>query len=424
MSAHDQHQENHIPMRTSPFRRAPLRRAPLRRAGLGLLALGTIATLAACSSSGAPAADPSAAATPAAAGTRLAVAYEGGILVLDGETLETVADLDSEEFTRLNPAGDGRHVMVTMSVGFQLLDTAAGTDGEPELTDIVFPADTPGHVVRHGGKTILYADGTSDTTVVETADLADAEGVPEVETIPGVEAHHGVSIVLEDGTFLTTVGNADGRTGIEVRDAAGAVVATNDQCPGVHGEGTAENVVVVFGCENGALVYDGGEITKLEAPDQPYGRMGNAWVSETSPIVVGDYKDDQDAEGYLLHRLALIDTEAKTLDVVDLPEGVEYTFRGVARGPGDLAYLIGSDGAVQVIEPETGEITDSYPVVDAWESPVEWQDPHPAITVAGDIAYVTDPAAKSVHALDLTTGKVLSSAELEVTPNEIAVAAS
>jgi outer membrane protein assembly factor BamB len=332
--------------------------------------------------------------------------------------------MDSEEFTRLNPAGDDRHVMVTMSEGFQLLDTAAGTGGEPELTDIVFPADTPGHVVRHAGKTVLYADGTSDTTVLETADLASSDGMPETETIPGVEAHHGVSIVLEDGTFLTTVGDADGRKGIEVRDASGAVTATNDQCPGVHGEGTAENEVVVFGCENGALVYDGGEITKLEAPDQPYGRMGNAWVSETSPIIVGDYKDDRDAEGYLLHRVALIDTEAKSLDVVDLPEGVEYTFRGVARGPDDLAYMIASDGAIHVLDPETGELTASYPVVDAWESPVEWQDPHPAITVAGDIAYVTDPAADSIHAVDLTTGEVLATGELDVTPNEIAVAAS
>ncbi|SOE02195.1 hypothetical protein SAMN06295924_101290 [Rathayibacter rathayi NCPPB 2980 = VKM Ac-1601] len=106
----------------------------------------------------------------------------------------------------------------------------------------------------------------------------------------------GSSIVLEDGTFLTTVGTAEGRTGIEVRDASGAVPATNDQCPGVHGEGTAENEVVVLGCEDGAPAY-GGEITELDAPDQPYGRMGNAWVSETSPIVVGDDKDDRSRPG-------------------------------------------------------------------------------------------------------------------------------
>ena len=36
---------------------------------------------------------------------------------------------------------------------------------------------------------------------------------------------------------------------------------------------------------------------------------------------------------------------------------------------------------------------------------------------------MTEPAANSVHAVDLTTGEVLASTELEVTPNEIAPAA-
>ncbi|MDW4573549.1 zinc metallochaperone AztD [Microbacterium sp. M3] len=399
----------------------------LRRAGLIAVAAGAVATLAACST---PVAAPADAgdSTPAAvkAGSRIAVAYEGGILVLDGETLETVADLDAEEFTRLNAAGDGRHVMVTMSEGFQVLDTAAGTTGEPELTDLVFEADTPGHVVRHGGKTILYADGTSDTTIFDTDALATAGGdgeLPDTETVPGLEAHHGVSVVLEDGTFLTTVGDADGRTGISVQDASGAQVATSDACPGVHGEGTAADEAVVFGCENGALLYHDGEIVKLEAPDQPYGRMGNAYVSETSPLVVGDYKSDPDAEGYLLEAVTVIDTEAHTLEVVDLPEGVSYTFRDIARGPEDLAYILASDGSIHVFDPATREITDAYPVVEAWESPVEWQDPHPAILVDGDIAYVTEPAANAIHAVDLTTGEIVSSATLDVTPNEIAQSA-
>lgn len=334
----------------------------LRRAALGALAVGAIVTLASCSSNGtAPSSsvDPA----PVEAGPRIAVAYEGGILVLDGDTLETVGEFDAESFTRLNPAGDGRHVMVTMSEGFQVLDTGAGSTDDPELTDVIFPADTPGHVVRHAGKTVLYADGTSETTVFDSADLGAGDGLPDVETVEGVEAHHGVSVVLEDGTFLTTVGNADGRSGIVVKDASGAEIAASDQCPGVHGEGTAEDEAVVFGCEDGALVYADGEITKLSAPDQPYGRMGNAYVSETSPIVVGDYKDDPDAEGYLLHAVTLIDTAAKTLEVVDLPDGVEYTFRDVVRGPDDNAYILSADGSIHVLDPESGEIIDSYPVV-------------------------------------------------------------
>ncbi|MBT2484696.1 MULTISPECIES: zinc metallochaperone AztD [unclassified Microbacterium] len=402
-----------------------MKTSPLRRALLSAAAIGAVITLASCAGadSSAPASTPDDASAGDQASARVAVAYDGGVLVLDGETLETVADFESEPFTRLNPAGDDRHVMVTMSEGFQVLDTAAGSADEPELTDTIFEAEAPGHVVRHAGKTVLYADGTSDTTIFDTADLAGAEGLPDVETIEGVEAHHGVSVVLEDGTFLTTVGNADGRNGIVAKDASGEDIAVSDQCPGVHGEGTAKDEAVVFGCEDGALVYSDGEITKLDAPDQPYGRMGNAYVSETSPIVVGDYKNDVDAEGYLLNAVTLIDTEAKTLEVVDLPEGVEYTFRDVVRGPEDLAYILSSDGSIHVLDPASGEITDSYPVVEAWESPAEWQDAHPAIVVAGNVAYVTEPAANSVHAVDLTTGDVLASTELEVTPNEIAPAA-
>ncbi|MDQ0726513.1 zinc metallochaperone AztD [Microbacterium sp. W4I20] len=402
-----------------------MRTSPLRRALISAAAIGAVVTLASCAAGGdstGPASTPDSIASDTA-GARVAISYEGGILVLDGETLDTVADFDSEPFTRLNPAGDDRHVMVTMSEGFQVLDTAAGTSDEPELTDTVFEADTPGHVVRHADKTVLYADGTSDTTIFDTADLASAGGLPEVETIRGVEAHHGVSVVLEDGTFLTTVGNADGRNGIVAKDAEGVEIVSSDQCPGVHGEGTAKDEAVVFGCENGALIYHDGEITKLDAPDQPYGRMGNAYVSETSPLIVGDYKNDVDAEGYLLSAVTLIDTEAQTLEVVDLPDGVEYTFRDVVRGPDDLAYILSTDGSIHVLDPETGEITDSFPVVEAWEGPAEWQDAHPAIVVAGNVAYVTEPAANSVHAVDLATGKVLASTELDVTPNEIAPAA-
>jgi hypothetical protein len=388
-----------------------------RRASVTALALGAVATLAACSSGTTPAAE----STAIAAGPRVAVSYEGGLRVLDADTFETVADFDSEEYTRLNLAGDDRNVMVTTSEGFRVLDTAAGTTEQPQLTDTVFEAEKPGHVVRHGGKTILYADGTSDTTIFDTAALESADGLPETESIPGVDAHHGVSIVLEDGTFLTTVGNSNGRTGIEVRDASGAVVAKNDQCPGVHGEGTAEGEVVVFGCENGALIYDKGQITKLDAPDQPYGRTGNAYVSETSPLIVGDYKDDPDAEGSLLHAVTVIDPAAKTLDVVKLPDGAEYTWRGVARGPGDLAYIIGSDGAVHVFDPTTKTFTASYPVIDAWEGPAKYQDAHPGISIAGDTAYVTEPAGNSIHAVDLTSGNVTESKQLDVTPNEFVV---
>jgi hypothetical protein len=411
-----------------------MRRSSIRRAAAASVTSLALIGLTACSStdgSGAETAeDPdneTTSETPdAGAGSaRVAVSYKGGIVVLDGETMEVLKDMESEEFTRLNPAGDGRHVVVTVADGFQLLDTGDGTEnGEPRLTDTRFEADTPGHVVAHAGKTVLYADGTSDTTIVETDSLASSdEEEPPTETVPGAEAHHGVSIVLEDGTFLTTVGDAESRSGAVAQDADGDTIAESDECPGIHGEGTAADEVVVFGCEDGALVFADGEFEKLPAPDEPYARMGNAYVSETSPLVVGDYKTDPDAEGILLEAVTVIDTASGEFDVVDLPEGVEYTFRDVARGPEDLAYILATDGSIHVLDPEALEIVDAFPVIEPWEGPGEWQQPHPSIKVHDDVAYVTEPADRAVHAVDLTTGEVIETAELDAKPNEIAVAA-
>ncbi|GAA2180479.1 zinc metallochaperone AztD [Leucobacter tardus] len=351
---------------------------------------------------------------------RVAVAYEGGIAVLDPETLEVIDEVETEEFTRLNAFGDGRTVAVTTSAGFQMLDTA-----EPALTDVVFDATTAGHVVSHHGKTVLYDDGTGETTILDTDVFADGYGeTPEGQTYTADAPHHGVSIVLEDGTLLTTVGDENSRSGAVALHEHGDhwdTEAANDSCPGIHGEGTAADEAVIFGCEDGALMYQSGEFTKFDAPAE-YGRMGNAFVSDTSPIVVGDYKDDPDAEGYLLNAVTLIDTAAQTYEVVELPDEVQYTFRDVARGPGDLAYILSTDGQIHVLDPETGELTDAFPVVDAWEGPADWQDAHPAIKVNGDIAYVTEPAQNTVHAVDLTNGEVLQSVELDGTPNELAVA--
>jgi hypothetical protein len=360
--------------------------------------------------------------------SRVALTYDGGIYVLDGASLELEADLPISGFNRLNSAGDGRHALVTTAEGFQVLDLGTWTDtdgtstvADPELTDLVFEADTAGHVVRHGDKTILFADGSGDITLFETAALLDVtDELPETEVVESEAAHHGVAIELEDGTLLSTLGTSESRNGIRVLDENREEIARSEECPSVHGEGAAANEIAVFGCSDGVLVYDAGEITKITAQDA-YGRTGNQYVSETSPITIGDYNSDPDSEGYLLSQLLLTDTVAKTSTVVDMPEGVGYTFRDVARGPNDEGVIIGSDGALHILDVETGEFTDSYPVIDAWNGPVEWQDAHPAVVVLGDTAYVTDPATNSIHAVAIATGEITASAELDNAPNEIAV---
>jgi hypothetical protein len=400
-----------------------LRQLNARLGGLAAIAGITLLVSACANGQATPAgtaAAPNASATASGdAHGRVAVSYPGGISVLDGKTLDVVQKFDSDEFTRLNAAGDGRHVFVTTKAGFQLLDTV-----EPRLTDLVVDATAAGHVVRHAGNTVLFDDGAGTTTILKTDDLAGTDGaLPEAETYTAESAHHGVSIVLEDGKLLTTVGDKTSRNGavaLEAHDGHWDKVAESKECPGIHGEGTAAGEAVIFGCEDGALLFHHGKFEKFTAPDA-YGRMGNAFVSETSPIVVGDYKNDPDAEGYLLNSVALIDTEKHTYNVVKLPESVQYTFRDIARGPGDLAYILSTDGSIHVLDPATSKIVNEFPVIKAWEGPAEWQDAHPAITVNGDTAYITEPAANTVHSVDLTSGKITASAELDVVPNEIAV---
>ncbi|GHE07057.1 hypothetical protein GCM10011381_01620 [Klenkia taihuensis] len=405
---------------------SPLRLAALGAAGL-LLAGCSGSTDPGSTSASSVAADEASARTVAAPQARLALTYDGGVLVLDADTLEVVGDHERDGFLRVNPAGDGRHALVTTEEGFQVLDAGVWTaDGESwagdsTLTDDVFEADTAGHVVVHGDRTVLFADGTGDITSFATDDLLTADGLPETQEWTSEAAHHGVAIEMEDGTLLSTLGDEEGRTGVRVLDADGTELARSEECPGVHGEGTVAGEVAVFGCEDGVLVYDG-QFTKLPAPDA-YGRTGNVFTTEDSPVALGDYNSDPDAEGYELTAFTLTDTSTDRYQVVQLPDGVAYTFRDLARGPQDEAVVLGTDGGVHLFDEDSGELLASYPVVDAWEGPAEWQDPHPAIKVHDGIAYVTDPARDAVHALDLATGEVLATGQLDVTPNEIAVVA-
>jgi len=395
----------------------------MHRPARSRLAAGAIATLAVVALAGCATAAPSASGEPESSSdhegdTRVAIAYDGGITVLDGETLETVDSAELDGFLRVNPAGDhDGHVFVTAADGFHVLDTGLASD-TVEFTGEIFDAVTPGHATPHAGRTALFDDGTGDVTLFDT-DAVGTGTLPDSRTVASEAAHHGVAIELSDGTLLSTIGTSESRSGARLLAEGGGELARNEQCPGVHGEGALKGETIVFGCEDGVLVFADGAFTKLEAPDD-FGRSGNAYVTETSAIAALDYKSDPDQEGYLLSQLALVDTDAQSLSVVDLPEGVEYTWRGVGRDGHDNIIVLASDGTLNVLD-ETGAVVDSWDVIEPWESPDEWQQPHPGLRVVGDVAYVTEPAENRIVAVDLHTGEVAAEATLDVVPGEFVV---
>ncbi|MGW5929739.1 zinc metallochaperone AztD [Streptomyces anulatus] len=379
------------------------------------LALATATVLTACggetSSSADTKSDKTADATPAVAVKEPLVAtFDGGLYILDGESLKLAKTIDLPGFNRVNPAGDKDHVMVSTDGGFRVLNAT-----DQALTDIEYKGAKPGHVVRHAAKTVLFTDGTGEVNVFDPTALSSGKK-PSGRTYTSAEAHHGVAIELADGKLVSTLGTEEKRTGALVLDRNNKEIARSEDCPGVHGEAAAKNEAVGVGCEDGILIYKDGKFTKIASPDD-YGRIGNQAGSDASPVLLGDYKADPDAELERPTRVSLIDTEKKKLRLVDL--GTSYSFRSLARGPHGEALVLGTDGAIHVIDPDTGKIEKKIPVVGDWQEPLDWQQARPTLFVRGHVAYVSEPGKKALHAVDVETGKKITSVTLPKSTNEL-----
>ena len=354
---------------------------------------------------------------------RLAVTSESGVAVVDGSTLEVLDDFDAEGFLRVNPAGDGRHFFVSEGESFRLLD--AGTWAEPHgehnhyytteplLTDITVEGPEPGHVVAHDGIGALFFDGNGEIHTFDLTDL-DAEAELDTEVAETEEAHHGVAVMFGDGSRFETLGDADSQPGARIVDSAGEETARNEDCPGVHGEAAGANGEVAVGCEDGALVWDGEQFTKIDAgPD--FARTGNLFPHADSGIMLGDYREDEETP---MTEVALIDVDSGELQTADV--GSAYNFRSLARGPEAEALVLAEDGQLHVLDPESGDHIEALQVIDEWTEPDEWQQPRPAIQVIGTIAYVTDPAEQTIIMVDLEEMEVINTSELDFIPNELA----
>ncbi|MFF8393587.1 zinc metallochaperone AztD [Streptomyces sp. NPDC016172] len=340
----------------------------------------------------------------------LVATFDGGLYVLDGETLKPAKTIELPGFNRVNPVGDEDHVVISTDSGFRVFDAARQT-----FTDAEFKGAKPGHVVRHAGKTVLFTDGTGEVNVFDPAELGDGTK-PKTRTYTSAEPHHGVAIELADGQLVTTLGTEEKRTGALVLDKNNKEIARAENCPGVHGEAAAEDEVVGLGCEDGVLLYKDGKFTKVDAPDD-YARIGNQAGSDTSPILLGDYKTDPEAELERPTRISLIDTRTAKMKLVDL--GTSYSFRSLGRGPQGEALVLGTNGVLHVIDPETGKVEKKIDAVGDWTEPLDWQQPRPTLFVRDHTAYVSEPGKRRLHAFDLDSGENLTSVTLPKGTNEL-----
>ncbi len=364
---------------------------------------------------------------------RAAITYDGGIQIVDTSDGSVVADIEKEGFLRLNPAGDGRHVLVSSSAGFEVLDLGmiVKPHGDhnhyytttPGLTGAVIEAETPGHVVTHAGKTAVFDDGTGTVTIFDTSALEDGQLSPdELTSFQTNDPHHGVAVPLAGGSVLVTEGTEDERHTVHERKADGSIGAESTDCPGVHGEATAQGEdVASFGCTNGSLVFRDGQFHKVQVPEA-YQRSGNQFGSPESPYVLTDYKTVEPVDGAAPEhptKVGIINTTDATTTTVEL--GSAYWFRSFGRGAAGEGVVLTYDGKLNILDPASATVTKQVDVVTPWTEKENWQEPGPNVKTAGDFAYVTDPATQKLHLVQISTGELLSSLDLSVVPNEMTV---
>ncbi|MGV0368891.1 hypothetical protein ACUY29_08900 [Corynebacterium aurimucosum] len=335
-------------------------------------------------------------------------------------------------FLRLSDAGDNRHIMVTKGDSFLTFDTGRITkphgdhkhyyEAQPQLLSTAIEAPHAGHVVHHDGFTALFSDGDGVARIYKTEDIGKEDAKP-VNTVETGAAHHGVAVPLKDGSVVTTKGTEDERHTIQHLDKSGKVLAETTECPGVHGEAAAGNGTLFFGCEDGPVVFDGTDFHKIDvsayAGKDGYQRSGNSAGSEESNIILADNKTDKDAEFERPTSVTLINTEDYSAKKVEL--GESYWFRSLARGPLGEALVLTTDGKLNVIDPDSGEVTKKIDAISPWKENEEWQQPGPILKAANGYAYVTDANKQELVVLDLLGDQEPQRYKLDFKPVEMAI---
>jgi hypothetical protein len=72
--------------------------------------------------------------------------------------------------------------------------------------------------------------------------------------------------------------------------------------------------------------------------------------------------------------------------------------------PPRRALVLGTNGVLHVIDPETGKVDRKIDAVADWTEPLHRQQPRPTLFVRDHTAYVSEPGKRQLHAFDLDSG--------------------
>jgi hypothetical protein len=329
------------------------------------------------------------------------------VRVVDLATGATIKTLTLPGKSRVYEAG--RHVLAAVPAVDRLEVIDSGTWGvphgdhfhhytaDPALTSLGLAADNATHVVDHHGTVAVFNDGDGSVIVIDRAALGTKDAV--IGRITTGAAHHGVAVALKDkGVVIVTtpVAGEPLPNGVAVVDlATGKEKERFTNCPGLHGEVSTDEVVA-FGCADGVLVlepHDGHwHAHKIARPAGVTGaaRTGTLAAGHDFPFLVGNLGAPA---------LVRIDLEAETATAIPLPApSVSFAVDPVRK----VVLAVTVDGNVHRIDPRTGTILQTVAAIAPFTPPSgHGGPPSPSLLVAGDRAYLTEPAAGQVIELGI-----------------------
>jgi DNA-binding beta-propeller fold protein YncE len=328
----------------------------------------------------------------------IADADTGALTVLDaadGRTIATFGTPSANPGVTASPSGRWVYAVNTAANRVTILDTGLRLEDHGDHADLVVgPPFVRGTIVTgrrpidfwaQRGMATVHNDDDGTLAVFDEGRLEVALDYTEIR---GAGTGHNNAVVLGD-TVLLSLASAGRITAYRMDNS---IVTSFEGCLGTHGW-TTRGATAAAGCIDGVMLITNspaGLMAKKVA--EPAGSPDTARVStlishEQSPVLIGNF-----GQG-----LAIIQPDADLMQVVPLPS---MPVRFLFDAAGTRLVVVTLDGMVHVLEPATGRILGSMAAV----TPIRTGDgapPTALMAVTATTAYVTDPQAGQVVAVDL-----------------------
>lgn len=280
----------------------------------------------------------------------------------------------------------------------------------------------PTHYETHDAWSALFFDGLAEPYAPASIALLSDQSITEQRRAASLELPRNMHGTAEPrGDYLLTTyrpeqATTTSPTQVELYrrngDSYRFIQRFETTCPGLHGSFSSHDFSV-FGCTDGVLVVE-----QDQNQFSAY-KIANP-ASLVAPARIGTLLGDKEQDkfiGVAGDRLFAIDPVAKSINEIDWRLGQAKTRLAQGYSPDGQYLLLDNQGwlhrwdALQAYKP--------LPSLDLGIEPVTGNPPVMVFHPAQPIAYVSDPALKQIHQLDLESAKTRI-LKLDFTPSKLA----